>query len=88
MYDLRITGGTVFDASQDLAAPADVLVQDGQVAAVGPDLPGKARQTLDATGRYVTPGLVDLHTHVYWGCFPLRYCRRRNLPAARCHDGR
>ena len=67
MYDLRITGGTVFDASQDLAAPADVLVQDGQVAAVGADLPGEARQTLDATGRYVTPGLVDLHTHVYWG---------------------
>ena len=67
MYDLRITGGTVFDASQGLAAPADVLVQDGQVAAVGADLPGEARQTLDATGRYVTPGLVDLHTHVYWG---------------------
>ena len=39
----------------------------GRSRRLAPDLPGKARQTLDATGRYVTPGLVDLHTHVYWG---------------------
>ena len=67
MYDLRIAGGTVFDASQNLAAQADVLVQDSRVAAVGEDLAGEARQTLDASGRYVTPGLVDLHMHAYWG---------------------
>ncbi|MAG36358.1 MAG: amidohydrolase/deacetylase family metallohydrolase [Dehalococcoidia bacterium] len=67
VYDLRIAGGTVFDASQNLAAQADVLVQDSRVAAVGEDLAGEARQTLDASGRYVTPGLVDLHMHAYWG---------------------
>jgi len=67
MYDLRITGGTVFDASQGLAAPADIFIQDGRIAALGPNLEGQARETLDVDGRYVTPGLVDLHTHVYWG---------------------
>ena len=67
MYDLRITGGTVYDSSQHLAGQADVCVQDGRVAAIGPDATGDARETIDATDRLVTPGLVDLHTHIYWG---------------------
>ena len=39
---------------------------DGKVAELGPDLPG-GKQTRDVSGLIVTPGLVDLHTHVYWG---------------------
>ena len=46
----------------------DVGFRDGRVAAVEPDLPVEdARQVVEAAGRLVVPGLIDLHTHVYWG---------------------
>ncbi|WIM94728.1 amidohydrolase family protein [Actinoplanes oblitus] len=51
----------------------DVGVRDGRIAAIGRDLPRDARQTVDVTGRLVTPGLIDSHTHVgpgYWGIDP------------------
>ncbi|GAA1592027.1 amidohydrolase family protein [Actinoplanes couchii] len=51
----------------------DIAVRDGLIAAVGPDLPRDARRTVDVTGRLVTPGLIDAHTHVgpgYWGIDP------------------
>ena len=56
-----ITGGTVLDSTGERVA--DVLVDDGVVAAVGADL-GRADQVLDAAGCIVSPGFVDLHTHL------------------------
>ena len=57
---LVITGGTVVDAGGERRA--DVVVRDGRIVAVGEDLAGDRR--LDASGCYVAPGLVDLHTHL------------------------
>lgn len=68
MYDLLLTGGHVVDPSQELDGPADVAFQDGRVAAVGPGLDrSQARDVRDVSGKMVVPGLIDLHTHVYWG---------------------
>ncbi len=68
MYDLVVKGGRVVDPSQGIDAPRDVAFQDGRVAALERDIPAdRAAKTLYATDKIVTPGLIDLHTHVYWG---------------------
>ena len=61
-YDLVIRGGTVFDGTGADPVAADVAVQDGRIAAVGQGL-GAGREEIDATGKIVTPGFVDIHTH-------------------------
>ena len=67
-YDLLIYGGRLIDPAQHIDAPRDIAIQAGKVAAVDQQLPhGHARQLYDATGRVVTPGLIDLHTHVFKG---------------------
>lgn len=67
-YDLLVHGGTVIDPAQGLHAPLDVAFANGRVAALAASIPAtQAVETLDATGRLVTPGLVDLHVHAYWG---------------------
>jgi dihydroorotase len=71
-YDLLLSGGTVLDpaAGGDEAGPrrADVAIAGGRIAAVAPSLPHeRARRTIDVRSGLVTPGLIDLHTHVYWG---------------------
>lgn len=66
--DLAIVGGRVVDPVSGLDGPATVLVREGRIEAVGrADAPTSAGRTLDARGLLVVPGLVDLHTHVYWG---------------------
>ncbi len=68
MYDLVIRGGRVIDPAEGRDGRHDVAFQDGKVAAVGPAIePGQAREVIAADGRLVVPGLIDLHTHVYWG---------------------
>jgi dihydroorotase len=64
-FDLLIRGGHVIDPANKLDAPADVGIISGRVVRVGPDLPARAAQVVDASGLYVTPGLLDIHTHVY-----------------------
>ena len=65
-YDLLIAGGHVIDPSQNLSAVRDVAVAAGRIAHIGENIPrARARQVYDATGKIVTPGLIDLHTHVY-----------------------
>ena len=67
-YDLVITGGHVIDPANGIDRVTSVAVRDGKVAAVGDDIDAaQATSRIDAAGQYVTPGLVDLHTHVYWG---------------------
>ena len=68
MYDLLIKGGTVIDPSQNLNGPSDVAVQDGKIALVAPDIPeSEASRVVEVKGKLVTPGLIDLHTHIYDG---------------------
>jgi N-acyl-D-amino-acid deacylase len=61
-YDLVIRGGTVVDGSGKDRFRADVAVKNGLIARVGA-VDGKGAQEIDATGRIVTPGFVDVHTH-------------------------
>ncbi|MGO1975303.1 MAG: amidohydrolase family protein [Propionibacteriaceae bacterium] len=65
---LIIRHGSVVDASAGSAAPADVLVTEGRIQAVGTDLPVPADATeIDATGLHLVPGLIDAHVHVTAG---------------------
>ena len=61
-YDLVLRGGTVFDGTGAPGFVADVGVKDGLIAAIGPNL-ARGAQEIDAAGRIVTPGFVDIHTH-------------------------
>ena len=63
-HELMIAGGTVVDGTGAAAKRADVAIDQGRISRVG-DLAGEqAAQTIDATGKIVTPGFVDLHTHL------------------------
>jgi len=61
-YDLIIRDGMVVDGSGFSRYRADVAVMDGRIAEIG-RIRGSARRTIDAEGRFVTPGIIDLHTH-------------------------
>ena len=62
MHDLVIRGGRVVDGTGAKAASADIAVEGGRIVEVG-RVSGAARRTLEADGRLVTPGFVDIHTH-------------------------
>lgn len=67
-YDLLLRGGTLIDPMQRIHATKDVAFADGEVAAIGDDLPrGEAKDVVDCAGRIVTPGMIDLHVHVFYG---------------------
>jgi dihydroorotase len=62
-YDLVIRGGRVIDPSVGLDAVRDVAIAGGRIAAVDANIAGDASETIDARGRIVAPGLIDIHTH-------------------------
>jgi dihydroorotase len=62
-YDLIIRGGLVIDPSVGLDAIRDVAIVGGKIAAVEANIAGDAKETIDARGRIVVPGLIDIHTH-------------------------
>ncbi|MGH2353219.1 MAG: amidohydrolase/deacetylase family metallohydrolase [Chloroflexota bacterium] len=67
-FDLLIKGGEVIDPAAGYSGPMDVAINRNRIAAVDGQIPAEAAfRVIDATGQIVTPGLVDLHTHVYAG---------------------
>ena len=76
-YDLLIAGGRVIEPSQRLSAVRDVAITGGKIARIAANIPrAQARRVFDAAGKIVTPGLIDVHGHVYdgidMGIFPDR----------------
>lgn len=66
LYDLVIQGGRIIDPSQNLEAVCDVAIASGKVACIEPEISaGRARRVIRAAGMIVTPGLIDVHTHVF-----------------------
>jgi dihydroorotase len=71
-FDLLVKGGRLVDPSQNVSAPRDIAVSGHTVIRIAESIePGEARHVLDARGKIVTPGLIDIHVHVYDGVAPL-----------------
>ena len=67
-YDLVLKGGHVIDGKNRISAVRDVAVLNGKIAEVAPSIPAsRAHKVVDVSGLYVTPGLIDIHVHVYAG---------------------
>jgi dihydroorotase len=66
-YDLILKSGTVLAPGDGLAGRLDLALSNGRIAAIGPAIDGEARRVVDVRGGLVTPGLIDLHTHVDFG---------------------
>jgi dihydroorotase len=87
-YDLVLRGGRVIDPSQGLDEVCDVAFRGGKVAAVGRGLKsGHGAAEKSMIGKIVVPGLIDLHTHVYWGGTSLgidaeEFCRTSGVTTA------
>ncbi len=73
-YTLLIKGGTVIDPKSNLHAVMDIGLKDGKVTKIAKNINStEASTTVDATGMYVTPGLIDIHGHVFAGTEPNHY---------------
>ena len=73
-YDLLLKGGHVIDAKNGISAVRDVAVAQGKIAAVAANIAAaEARKTIDVSGLYVTPGLVDIHVHAFAGSMNREY---------------
>src|SRR5215510_11947447 len=77
-YDLIIKGGRVIDPSLALDATRDVAIAGGKIAAVAANITAEAKETIDARGKLVVPGLVDIHVHA---------ARTKEGPALALQDG-
>jgi dihydroorotase len=62
-YDLVVKGGRVIDPSRKLNAIRDIAIAHGRIAAIGASIPADGAETIDAQGKLVVPGLIDIHTH-------------------------
>ncbi|MDE3179263.1 MAG: amidohydrolase/deacetylase family metallohydrolase [Acidobacteriota bacterium] len=84
-YDLLIKGGRVIDPSQGLDAIRDVGISAGKIACVDSNIPSEqAKRVILASGKVVTPGLIDIHTHVFpyvgqYGIEPDPHCLKRGV---------
>lgn len=73
-YDIVIKGGHVIDPKNNIDAVMDVAISDGKIIQLAKDIDAKqAKQVVNAKGMYVTPGLIDLHAHVFFGTEPDHY---------------
>lgn len=67
-YDVLLKGGHIIDPKNKISAVRDVAIANGKIAAVAAKIePAEALKVVDASGMYVTPGLIDIHVHVYAG---------------------
>ena len=67
-FDLLLKGGRIIDPDQGLDETQDIVFSRGKVVAIGSSFDSnRAQQVIDVNGFLVVPGLIDLHTHVYWG---------------------
>ena len=74
IYNTLIKGGRVIDAKNNINALMDVAIKDGRIAKVAQNIDANlAEQVVNAKGMYVTPGLIDVHAHVFWGTQPNSY---------------
>jgi dihydroorotase len=86
--DVLIKGGTVIDPGQNLHALLDVAVKDGKILELSPDIAAaRAVRVVSAKGKIVTPGLIDVHVHVFEGVGPTglnadQYCLGRGVTTA------
>ncbi|MCF8534472.1 MAG: amidohydrolase family protein [Reyranella sp.] len=62
-FDVVVKGGTIVDGTQMPRYIADIGIKDGVIAKIGPNLSGHAAEVVDATGKIVAPGVIDIHTH-------------------------
>ncbi len=67
MYDLILKGGTVVDPSTNHNGLFDVAIERGVIACVAPDITDEPRRVINVAVKIVTPGLIDIHTHVFNG---------------------
>ncbi|MFB9842629.1 amidohydrolase/deacetylase family metallohydrolase [Mucilaginibacter ginsenosidivorans] len=82
-YDIVIKGGHVIDPKNDIDAVMDVAVDGGKIALVAKNIdPKQGGQVVDAKGMYVTPGLIDIHTHDFYGTQPDHQYEDGNLGIA------
>jgi dihydroorotase len=72
-YDLIIKNGHVIDAKNGIDGPRDLAIKDGKISRVATSIDAKAAQVIDANGFLVTPGLIDIHAHVFFGTEPNHY---------------
>ncbi|MCH8052371.1 MAG: N-acetylglucosamine-6-phosphate deacetylase, partial [Chloroflexi bacterium] len=63
MSDRTLLTGARVITPDSRTAPADVLIEDGRIAAVGPDLAADGAETVDLSGRVIAPGFIDVHVH-------------------------
>lgn len=79
-YNIVIKGGHVIDPKNHIDETMDVAIKDGKIAMVAKNIDAsQATQVVDARGMYVTPGLIDIHTHVFWGVEPDHQYENGNL---------
>jgi dihydroorotase len=73
-YDLLIKNGLVIDPKNQIDSILDVAISNGKIAKIAKDIPAsQSNKTIDATGLFVTPGLIDIHTHVFVGSKPDKF---------------
>lgn len=73
-YDMLLKGGHVIDPKNEINRPMDIAITDGKIALVETNIsPDQATKVIDISGLYVTPGLIDMHVHVFMGNDPGSY---------------
>ena len=73
-FDILIKGGHLIDPKNSIDEIMDVALSDGKIAKVASQIPeDNAKKTIHAKGMYITPGLIDMHVHVFWGTKPDAY---------------
>jgi len=66
--DILLKGGHVIDPKNKIDGKMDVAITGGKISQVAPSIPaGNAKKVVDVAGLYVTPGIIDMHTHLFWG---------------------